>query len=249
MTDLFTVSVDGVEGPAFRGRIHLLGADAVRVPRENSFPVALLADAWARLDRGRLGDEEEAVTRPVDRYPFSAERGRQIAAGMRLAGEFHDLHACLAGRLLRVTDEGFLLSDDGSTLLEPRRRAAEVYDLGGSGRDAVSPYVRTLRDTDELARRAAVIVTGYEIGPLRNVPLWSEVAAVEPDEWEPGLEEMATWTESADLDYWRTWRLLDGRPFEEQPYAEVVVKVTDAGYLEHLTDGMRWSTARTGAVG
>ncbi|WP_329560202.1 hypothetical protein OG711_22705 [Streptomyces uncialis] len=232
MTDLFTVSVDSVEGAAFHGRVHLIGADAVRVPRDVTFPVALLVDAWSR--RGRGGP---------------AGGGAPDTGDARLDGEFRVLHECLHGRLLRVTDDGFLLADDGTTVLEPRRRAAEVYDLGGADRDEVSAYVRTLTDADAFGRLAASVVTGYDIGPLVNVPVWSDVAAVEPEEWEPGLEEMATWSEPADLDYWRTWRLLETRPFEELPCAGITVKVSDPAYLEPLADGMRWSTAYAGTAG
>ncbi|MGX2996582.1 hypothetical protein JNUCC64_20295 [Streptomyces sp. JNUCC 64] len=242
MTDLFTVSVDGVEGAVLRGRIHLVSADAVRVPRDHAFPVALLAEAWFRLAGDGPG-EPGADARPTGRRPDP-----DAVADLRLAPELRDLHGCLAGRLVRVSDDGYLLDGDGVTVREPRRRAADVYDLGGSGRDGVSAYVRTLSDSDELARRAAEIVVGYEVGPLRNVPVWREVAAVDPEEWEPGLEEMATWDAPADLDYWRTWRLLDGRPLEDHPYAEITVKVSDAGYLEHLVPGTRWSTAGTGAT-
>ncbi|MEV3875373.1 hypothetical protein [Streptomyces sp. NPDC049906] len=235
MTDLFTVSVDGVEGAVLRGRIHLISADAVRVPQDATFPARLLAEAWFRA--GEAGGDEG---------------GRERASGLRLAPELRELHACAAGRLVRVDEDGFLLAEDGCTVREPRRRAVDVYDLDGAGRDEVSGRVRTLSDPDALARRAAAIVTRYEVGPLRNVPAWSEVAAVDPEEWEPGLEEMATWNAPADLDYWRTWRLLAGRPLDGHPYAEVVVEVVDAGYLEHLGAGMRWSTGepagREGAV-
>lgn len=40
MTDLSAVSIDSVEGPTFRGRVHLINPGARQVPDEAMFPVA-----------------------------------------------------------------------------------------------------------------------------------------------------------------------------------------------------------------
>jgi hypothetical protein len=38
------------------------------------------------------------------------------------------------------------------------------------------------------------------------------------------------------------------RSFADLPYAEIVVTVSDEGYLEHIVAGMRWDTTMTGHV-
>ena len=45
-----------------------------------------------------------------------------------------------------------------------------------------------------------------------------------------------------------TWEALEDCTFNALPYAEITVTVSDAGYLEHLTPGMRWGTTMTGHV-
>ncbi|MEU4845676.1 hypothetical protein [Streptomyces gilvosporeus] len=252
MTDLFTVSIDTVEGPTFRGRVHLINPDAWQVPKRTTFPLALLVDAWFLLANGYLHNDDDRVPRG-DRYPFSEERGKEIVAGMRLKDEFPELYGFIFGKKLRVNAAGYLVADDGRTVLEPRRQAKDVYELGGgSGHDEISHYVFTVRNAEAFSRRAADVVTTYHSSPVRNVPLWSEVATLEDEDhpWEPGesREEMATWEDPADLEYWRVWRLLENRPFEKRPYVDITVTVSHPAYLEHLTDGMRWSTAHTGHV-
>ena len=252
MTDLFTVSIDTVEDSTFRGRVHLINPDAWQVPSKPTFPMALLVDAWFLLTNGYLRNDDERVPRG-DRYPFSKERGKEIVAGMRLKDDFQELHDFIFGKELRVDTAGYLLADDGRTLLEPRRRAKDVYELGGgSGQDEISHSVQTASNAEAFAQRTADVVTAYHSGPVRNVPLWSEVATVEDEyqPWEPGesREEMATWQGPADLEYWRVWRLLETRPFEDRPYVDITVTVSDPAYLEHMTDGMRWSTTHTGRV-
>lgn len=251
MTDLFTVSIDAVEGPTFRGKVHIINPDAASVPSVRTFPLALLVDAWHLLANGHLGNDGPQVHRG-DRCPISKERGKEIVAGMPLKDDLSEIYDLILGKMVRVNSGGYILADDGRTVLQPERRAKDVYKLGwGSGRDPISSYVFTRSDPEELSRRAADIVTSYERGPVLNVPLWSEVAALESDHepWEPGedREAMLTWHDPVDLEYWRTWRLLRDRPFDEWPYAEITVTVSDAGYLEHLAGGgMRWSTAQTG---
>ncbi|GAA1724863.1 hypothetical protein [Streptomyces yatensis] len=173
---------------------------------------------------------------------------------MRLRGEFRELHDAVLGKRIRVDEDGYLLADDGKTVLTPRRTAKAVYGKqlsGGGGQDQISHYVRTESDPEGFSRRTAEIVTSYEAGPIRNVPLWSEVMAFEdPDEpWEEGaLDEIADLEGEADLSDWHTWMLVGARPFEEGPYADFTATVRDPGYLEHMVGGMRWSTAHTGRV-
>lgn len=250
MTDLFTISVDSVEGPTLLGRVHLINPDAWQISTSTTFPMALLVDAWFLLTNGFLADDDESVPRG-DRYPFSREQGKQIVAGMRLNEEFSHLYDFLFGRMLRVDEAGYLLTPDGKKKLEPARKASDVYTLGsGSGHDEISQLSYTERDPKAFSQRAADIVTTYRTGPVHNIPLWSEVAALDDEyqPWEPGeeREEIATWEGPADLEYWRVWRVLETRPFDERPYADLAVTVKDPAYLEHMTAGMRWSTAHSG---
>ncbi|MFG3340801.1 hypothetical protein [Glycomyces sp. NPDC048151] len=242
MTTLYTVSVDAVEDRTLRGRVHLVNSDAPLVPRAAVFPLALLADLWWNLDRGYLHDEAEEDEYGGDRCPFDRERGQAIASAMRLGAEYARIFDLILGKTVRVTEDGYLLADDGRTVLEPKRRAADVYELSsGRGRDGVSHFVMTPGDEAGFARAAAAIVTGYEIGPYRNVPLLSEVAALDGQPFD-GVDG------PADLDDYEVWRAMDDRSFADQPYAEISVTVADAGYLEHVAAGMRWSTTMTGHV-
>lgn len=89
MTDLFTVTIDAVDGATFRARVHLLNPDINDVPREPSFPTALLAETWYDQANGFLYNED----RPGgNRCPFSEERSKEIATGMRLAGELAEIY-------------------------------------------------------------------------------------------------------------------------------------------------------------
>ncbi|WP_171170097.1 hypothetical protein [Streptomyces sp. I05A-00742] len=199
-------------------------------------------DGWWHLESGALNNEV-AEQRGGQRYPFTVEQGKAIVAGMRLKDEFPKLHELILGKEIRVTQDGYLLADDGKTVLEPRRKAKDVYKLSGGIRPGYS--VRTSANAEEFSQRAADIVTSYDISPYRNVPLLSEVAALEdPDEpWNPEEPDGP-----ADLDGFGAWELLRDRPFSELPYAEIVVTVSDAGYLEHMVAGMRWATTMTGHV-
>lgn len=253
MTDLFAVSIDSVDGCTLRGRVHIINPDAPFVPQEASFPLILLVDAWWLLDEGYLADGYGMPDRE-DRYPLSPERGKEIVDGMRLKDEFRELFDALLGKKVRVSEDGCLLADDGKTVLTPRRTAKAVYGeqlTGGGGHDQISRYVMTERTPEEFYRRTAEIVTSYEPGPIRNVPLWSEIAAFEdPDEpWEEGdVDEIADLEGAADLSDWRTWVFAGTRPFEESLYADFTATVRDPAYLEHMVGGMRWSTAHTGRV-
>ncbi|MEU7314358.1 hypothetical protein [Streptomyces sp. NPDC007083] len=245
MTTIFTVSVDSIEGATLRGRVHIVNPDVPFVPEETVFPLSLLVDAWWNLDHGFLLNEDDEES-GGDRYPFTEEQGKDIAAGMRLNDEFSKLYELVLGKRIRVTEDGYLLADDGKTVLEPRRKAEEAYELdGSSGHDGVSHYVMSPGNEEKFSQCAADVVTSYDISPYRNVPLASEVAALEdPDEpWDP--EELDG---PADLDDDGVWKLLSGRSFAERPYAEIVVTVSDAGYLEHMVAGMRWETTMTGHV-
>lgn len=243
MTTIFTVSVDAVEGSTLRGRVHLVNSDVRSVPRERTFPLSLLVDAWWHLDHEYLHDES---TSGGSRNPFSGEQGRAVAAGMRLRDEYVRLFDLILGRRIPVTEDGYLLADDRRTVLEPRRKAADVYVLdGGSGHDGTSSFRMTPGDEEAFSRCAEEVVTAYDIGPYRNVPLLSEVAAVvKPDEpWDPERPDGP-----ADLEDYDTWRPLRRRAFAEKPYADIAVAVGDPGYLEHMAAGMRWSTTMTGDV-
>ncbi|AUH41464.1 hypothetical protein [Streptomyces sp. CMB-StM0423] len=240
MTTIFTVSVDAVEGRTLRGRVHIVNPDVPHVPKESVFPLSLLADAWWMLDHGYLRDEDDE---DGERSPYTAEQGKDITAGMRLKDEFPDLFELILGKEIRVTEDGYLLADDGRTVLEPRRKAEEVYKLSGGSRPGYSVF--TYGDAEEFDQRAAAIVTSYDISPYRNVPLLSEVAAVrDPDEpWDPAKPDGP-----ADLDDYDVWDLFGDHTLAELPYAEIVVTVSDAGYLEHMAAGMRWDTTMTGDV-
>src|SRR4051812_4604895 len=119
MTTIFTVSVDSVEGSTLRGRVHIVNPDVPYVPEETVFPLSLLVDAWWKLDNGYLHDEDDE---DGERYPFTEEQGKEITAGMRLKDEFPKLFELVLGKEIRVTKDGYLLADDGKTVLEPRRK-------------------------------------------------------------------------------------------------------------------------------
>lgn len=240
MTTIFTVSVDSVEGATLRGRVHLVNPDVPYVPEESVLPLSLLAEAWRMLENGFLHDDDHE---DGERCPFTVEQGKRITAGMRLKDEFSNLFELILGKEVRVTEDGYLLADDGETVLEPRRKAEEVYKLSGGSRPGYSVF--TSGDAEEFSRRAADIVTSYAIRPYRNVPLLSEVAALkEPNEpWDPEVPDGP-----ADLDDYEVWDVFGEHSLAELPYAEVVVTVSDAGYLEHMAPGMRWDTTMTGHV-
>ena len=52
VTTISTVSVDSVEGSTHRGRAHIVNPDVPYVPEETVLPLALLTDAWWKLDKG-----------------------------------------------------------------------------------------------------------------------------------------------------------------------------------------------------
>ncbi|WP_431775879.1 hypothetical protein [Streptomyces cucumeris] len=233
MTSIFTVSVDSVEGSTLRGRVHVINPDVPSVPQGAVFPVSLLVDAWWHLDNGFLHNEDDEE-HGGERYPFTDEQGQAITAGMRLKDEFGKLYELILGKQIRVTKDGYLLADDGESVLEPRRKAKDVYKLGGgSGYDGISHYAMTPGNAGEFSRCAAGIVNSYEISPYRNAPHLSEAAALEGPE---------------GLDVWDGLELKEDYSFTEIPYAEIVVTVCDAGYLEHMVAGMRWDTTMTGHV-
>ncbi|MEU8831806.1 hypothetical protein [Streptomyces sp900116325] len=240
MTTIFTVSVDSVEGSTLRGRVHIVNSDVPHVPEETVFPLSLLVDAWWHLDNGFLYNEDyEGGTR----YPLSTEQGKDITAGMQLKDEFPKLYELILGKEIRVTKDGYLLADDGKTVLEPKRKAEDVYELSGGSRPGYS--VMTSGNAEEFSQRAAGIVTSYDVSPYRNVPLLSEVAALkDPTEpWDPEEPDGP-----ADLDDDDVWDLFEDHSIAELPYAEIVVAVSDASYLEHMVAGMRWETTMTGHV-
>ncbi|QKW08666.1 hypothetical protein HUT18_22095 [Streptomyces sp. NA04227] len=200
MTTIFTVSVDSIEGPTLRGRVHLINPDVPLAPKEPVFPLSLLVDVWWHLDNGFLRDEDDENSEELarnedhgwDRNPWSEQQGKDAVAGMRRRSEYARLYELVLGRTVRVTKDGYLLTEDGSSVLEPRRKAADVYELsGGSGYDGVSHYVMTPGNAEEFSRRAADIVASYDVGPYQNVPLLSEVAAAQnPDQpWDPELPD------------------------------------------------------------
>ncbi|MGA4992658.1 hypothetical protein [Nonomuraea bangladeshensis] len=91
----------------------------------------------------------------------------------------------------------------------------------------------TSGDAEEFSQRAADIVTSYDVGPYRNAPHLNEAAALEAPE---------------ELDVWDGLELGEDHSFNEIPYAEIVVTVSDPGYLEHMVAGMRWDTTMTGEL-
>lgn len=240
MTTIFTVSIDSVEGSTLRGRVHIVNPDVPYVPEETVFPLSLLAEAWWKLDKGYLRDEDDE---DGERYPFTEQRGKDITAGMRLKDEFPHLFELILGREIRVTEDGYLLADDGKTVLEPRRKAEDVYKLSGGSRPGYSVF--TSGDAEEFSQRAADIVTSYDISPYRNVPLLSEVAALKHPNEPLAPEEPDG---PADLDDSDVWDVFGDHSLAELPYAGIVVTVSDAGYLEHMVAGMRWDTTMTGHV-
>jgi hypothetical protein len=232
--------------------VYLINPDVPCVPEEAAFPLALLVDAWWRLSHGYLRDGD-GMPEGEDRYPISTERGKEIVDGMPLNDEFRELFDAIIGKKIRVSEDGYLLADDGTTVLRPRRTAKAVYGRlgGGSGSDGLSRFVMTPSNPEKFYQRAADIVTSYEAGPLHNVPQWSEVMALEhPEEpWEEGdLDEIAGLEGEADLYEWQTWMLVGTLPLEEYPYRDITVTVRYPGYLEHMVGGMRWSTPHTGRV-
>ncbi|MEV0648887.1 hypothetical protein AB0I28_26895 [Phytomonospora sp. NPDC050363] len=225
MTTIFTVSVDSVEGSAFCGRVHVVNPDVPYVPAETVFALSLLVDAWWKLEHGSLRNESRE---DGQRYPFTEEQGKDITAGMRRRDEFPHLFDLILGKEIRVTEDGYLLSDDGKTVLEPRRKAEDVYRLSGGSRPGYSVF--THGDAEEFSQRADDIVTSFDISPYRNAPHLNGAATPE------------------DLDVWDGLELKEGYSLADIPYAEIVVTVGDPGYLEHLVAGMRWETTMTGEV-
>jgi hypothetical protein len=234
------VSIDSVEGSTLRGRVHIVNSDVPYVPEETVFPLSLLAEAWWKLDNKCMRNEDDV---DGERYPFTEEQGKDIVAGMRLKDEFPNLFELILGKEIRVTHDGYLLAEDGKTVLEPRRKAEDVYKLSGGSCPGYS--VSTSGDSEKFSQRAAEIVTSYDISPYRNVPLLSEVAALkDPDKpWDSKEPDGP-----ADLEDWDVWDVFEDHSITEQPYAEIVVTVSDAGYLEHMVAGMRWDTTMTGHV-
>ena len=188
MTTIFNVSVDDVQGSTLRGRVHVINPDVPSVPEERVFPLSLLVDAWWYLDRGSLHDEPGYDDIGGDRFPLTTEEGLHITRTMRLRSEYMQLFDHILGKQVRVTEDGFLLAEDNETVLEPKRLAKDVYVLdSGRGSDSISRFVMTPGDEKAFSESAAAIITAYEIGPYRNVPLLSEVAALKhPDQtWDP----------------------------------------------------------------
>ncbi|CAM3215129.1 hypothetical protein [Stackebrandtia soli] len=236
MSDLYIVSVDVVDRQTLRGRVHLVHPDAPYVPHEKPFALALLMDAWGRLERGFAYTEDEADDGRGDRWPFSAERGIEIERAMRLRGDFAALSDLYFGRRVRVTEDGYLLTDDGD-IDEPRRQASEVYALSGNhGRRGTDHHVWTVSDLDAFERRAEAIIELVEVGPLLNLPTQGEVAALDGGECD-------TPDAPADLTDETVWTLLADLPFSRAPYVDMTIVVRDEGHLEHLAAGARWSTA------
>ncbi|MEV0373348.1 hypothetical protein AB0I10_26635 [Streptomyces sp. NPDC050636] len=230
MTDLFTISVDAVEGTTFRGRVHIINPDAASVPKGRTFPVSLIFETWFPED-----DEAPSTAELGDEDPFVTAQRPEMEAMI------------YCRRQIRVNEDGYLLSYDGQTLLEPRQHVKNVPGKlrGGPDNDGISPYFSVDVPEEDLVHHAPSIVTSYEVSPLRNVPLHSEVFQF--NDGNPLTdEEMAQedWFEEGEVDlYSEGWELLNTRPFEKQPYADITFTVTDARYLKHLTPGLRWRTA------
>lgn len=228
MTDLFTISVDAVEGTTFRGRVHIINPDAAAVPKGRTFPVSLIFETWFPED-----DNAPGTANVSDEDPFVTAQRPETEAMV------------LCRRKIRVDEDGYVLSYDGQSQLEPRQRAdVPAEDVRASGHDQISRYFAVDVPEEDLVHHAPSIVTSYEVGPLRNVPLVSEV--VRFNDGEPlSDEELAQEEfEEGEVDlYDEGWELIVTRPFKERPYADITFTVTDARYLKHLTPGLRWRTA------
>ncbi|MFJ9852164.1 hypothetical protein [Streptomyces sp. NPDC101150] len=233
MTDLFTISVDAVEGTTLRGRVHIINPDAAAVPKGRTFPASLIFETWFPEDW-----EAPSTVEVGDEDPFVTAQRPEMEAMI------------YCGRKMRVNEEGFLLSYDGLTVLAPRQRAEDVPGRrSSSGYDGISTYFTVAVPEEDLVRHAPSVVTSYEVGPLQNVPLVSEV--IRFNDGDPLTdEELAQQVadrggfedEEVDL-YEEGWELIVTRPFEERPYADITFTVTDARYLKHLIPGLRWRTA------
>ncbi|XVQ06521.1 hypothetical protein ACQP1W_28125 [Spirillospora sp. CA-255316] len=228
MTDLYTISVDAVEGTTLRGRVHIINPDAASVPTGLTFPASLIFETWFPQD---------------DNAPGTAKVGEEDPFVTAQRPEMEAMIYCR--RTVRVDEDGYLLSDDGRTLLEPRRHADDVPGKrGSSGHDEISAYFTVKVPEEDLVHHAPSIITSYEVGPLRNVPLVSEV--VRYNDGNPLTDEQMAQEEfeegEVDL-YEEGWGLINTRPFKKRPYAEITFTVTDARYLKHFSPGMRWRTA------
>ncbi|CAM3185818.1 hypothetical protein [Stackebrandtia soli] len=250
MTDLYAISVDSVEDATVTGRVHLINPDAVMICPDATLPVELLTDAWWLLSMGYLTDAE-----PEGRewYPGSRAQVRALAGGMRGAATFCRLHDYLLGETVRVTSDGYVLTKDGKQVVEPRRKSADVHELSwGSGSDETSDYVTTVRRPDLFRNEVASIVRAHELGPLLQVPSWSDVAEADfaraPFEPDDEREDMRQWHDPVDLDYGPAWDYMSELPLHRRPYAMWTVTMADASYVEHVAIGMRWRTAHTGWV-
>jgi hypothetical protein len=102
MTDIFVVSIDEIEGPTLRGRVHLINPDVPFVSLEPGFPLALLVDAWFHLANGYLRNESLWDRR----CPFSVVRGKEIATSMRLKDDFQELYDLMRRKRVQGSDSG-----------------------------------------------------------------------------------------------------------------------------------------------
>lgn len=221
MTDLFTVSIDARDDRTLRGRVHIINPDASFFPKGPEFPMQVIMDAWWCMKEGFS----------FTLAPFSWEDGKEIAATSPAKDEFEELYEFFSGRKVRTDAGGYLLKDGSKKVLTPKVRASEVYkdDLhpyGAQGFDGDTHYTMLKPKPAKFRKRAQEIISSNEVGEQHNVPTGTDIS-------ELGEEELDG--------------LLD-RPLEARPYAEFVVEVNGARYLEHLSGGMQWSTAYSGAL-
>ncbi|MCP2342777.1 hypothetical protein [Actinomadura rupiterrae] len=219
MTDLYTVSFDGIEDRTLTGRVHLRNPDAAQFSPRKAFPLQLLMDAWSMMLNGFSFEEA----------PFTREEGVRRASEAKGAGEMRRLEEMHHGKRVWVDAGGYLLEGDSKKLKEPKVKAADVYKneldpYGGQGMDNGRHYLMLKSKPQEFARQADGIILAYELGPQANLPKGQRLERMDED---------------------AVYELLD-RPFEERPYAPVTVKVSSPRYLEPLAGGMRWSTAYSG---
>jgi hypothetical protein len=217
MSSLYTVAVDAVDGSVFRGKVYLIHPDALYVPARPTFPAILLAEVWDLLTNGFLQNDPE-TWRHGDRYPFSEERGKEIAAGMARGAELGEHYACVMGNRPCSGEE-------------LRRQATGIvtsYDIGPI--QAIPTWGEVVAfESEEKDEQAE------QDGERKGSPQAAQASQATPPQ--PA-------DDPADLEDPRVWDLLATREIPEWPHAEIKVTVGDPAYLAHLTDGMRWSTAQ-----
>ncbi|MEV4111607.1 hypothetical protein [Nonomuraea sp. NPDC049695] len=159
VTDIFIVSVNEVEGPTLRGRVHLINPDIPFVSLEAGFPLALLVDAWFLLANGYLRNESLWESRG----PFSVVRGKEIVTSMRLKDDFQELYDLMHRKRVWGSDAGpaefyrraadIMISNDASPIHNvPDWSEVVSFD---DPDEPWEPVLRACRDPAGMAEAAA----------------------------------------------------------------------------------------------